>query len=321
VVLMKLAVFAMDLSVMWSIIALARGRSDFEAVAGLGILIYAWNPLILITVPLGGLADVGVAAAILGAMVARRRGRTWVTTLLLTAATLVKIYAGVGLLLHLVLLARQRGSREARRQTLVSLGLAFVSFAPYWAGWATFRGILKIADLSNKSLTGTVQRVLVEVFRFMGVHAARADAAAVVRWMALPILVLAVTWAVRRAESDHDVWYGTLVVLSLYVLFTPWYLYWYLVAPIALVAVLPRNRFTLPVLAFSGSTLSIVRFAPWLLGQVAQTTMRYGPPIALYRWHLGRDRETRRRTRCRVEHSRPFRIGEPAEAGRFITLV
>ena len=69
VVLMKLAILAMDLSVMASILALSRDRPDPERAAGWGLLLYAWNPLILITVPLGGLADVGIAAAILGAVV------------------------------------------------------------------------------------------------------------------------------------------------------------------------------------------------------------------------------------------------------------
>jgi Glycosyltransferase family 87 len=321
VVFMKLVILAMDLGIIWCIARLARDREDPDGATGLGLLLYAWNPLILITVPLGGLADVAVAAGILGAMVAMRRRRTWMATALLAAATLVKIYAGIALLLYLVLVARRRDRRELRNHTLFAAALAAVTFAPYWAGWRTFRGILNVADLSNKSLTGTIQRVLLEVFRFVGVHAARADAAAVIRWTVFPLLLLATVWAVRRTESEHDVWYGTMVVLSLYVLLTPWYLYWYLVAPIALVAALPRNRFTLPVVAFSGTTFLVLRFAPWVLGQVAQTTIRYGPPLALYRWEGRRNRDLGRRGAWHVEPTEPRRLRDQSEAGRFINLV
>src|SRR5262249_19781692 len=158
------------------------------------------------------------------------------------------VYAAVALLLHLVLLLRRRGRRATAAQGAIAAGAAAIAFAPYWAGWQTFRGILKIADMSNKSLAGTVQRALVYVFRFVGVSAARDDAAAVIRWVTFPLLLGAVLWAVLRLESEEDVWTGTLAVLAAYVLVTPWYLPWYLVAPLALVAVLPRNRLTVPLL-------------------------------------------------------------------------
>lgn len=321
IVLMKTAIFAMDLSIMWSILRLARDRRDPEHAAGWGLLVYAWNPLVLITVPLGGLVDVGVAAAILGAMVARRNGRTWLATALLAAATLVKVYAGVALLLHLVLMLRQGGARKARAHAAGAAALAALTFAPYWAGWQTFRGLLNIVDRSNKSLTGTLQKLLGSMFRLMGVSAALDDAAAVVRWFVFAALAGVVVWAIRRVHTEHDLWYGTLVVLSMYVLLSPWYLYWYLVTPIALVAALPRNRFTFPVLAFGGTTFATIQFPPWLLGQVTQTTLRYGPPIALYL----RDRRLERRERGlpvhHFEETEPLRVVVGAEAGRFATLV
>jgi hypothetical protein len=134
-----------------------------------------------------------------------------------------------------------------------------------------------------------------------------------------PLLLLAAIWAIRRTETEHDVWYGTLVVLSLYVLVTPWYLYWYLVAPMALAAALPRNRFTIPLLVFSGTTLITARFPPWLLGEVVQADLRYGPPIATYFWIRNRDQA---RTLHRGgPQDAPDKSGVRAEAGRFVTLV
>ncbi|HYT30182.1 MAG TPA: hypothetical protein VEN82_05355, partial [Actinomycetota bacterium] len=79
---LKVVVLAMDLAVMRLVVTVAREHGG-EGAAGFGLLAYAWNPLILITVPLGGLADVALAAGILGAMLARRRGRPALATVLL----------------------------------------------------------------------------------------------------------------------------------------------------------------------------------------------------------------------------------------------
>jgi hypothetical protein len=319
VVYMKLAVFAMDLAIIWSILTLSKDRPDPKAAAGWGLLAYAWNPLILMAVPLGGLADVAIASGIVGAIVARRRGKTWLTTVLLTAAALVKIYAGVALLLHLVLLFRSR-RKEAWLHGALATAVTAITFAPYWAGLQTFRGILKIADHSNKSLTGTIQRVLVMIFRFIGVSAARDDAAAVVRWFIFPILLLAVLWAVARVESERDVWFGTLALLTLYVLITPWYLYWYLVTPVALIAVLPRNRLTAPILTFTGTTFVVIQFPPWLAGMVVQAVARYTPPLLVYRHEMRKDRARRSGSTAGGGRMVPYRVGS-AELGRFVPLV
>src|SRR5207249_2008949 len=123
--------------------ALSRGRSDPEGAAGWGLLAFAWNPLVLITIPLAGSADVGIVAAFLGAMLARRRGRNTLATVLLTLAALVKVYAVIGLVLHLVLLMRERGGRRAAAHAVGAAGLATAAFAPYWAGLATFRGLIE----------------------------------------------------------------------------------------------------------------------------------------------------------------------------------
>src|SRR5438552_11314820 len=116
-VLFKLVVLALDLSVMALIATAAKGRSDPGQAAGFGLLAFAWNPLVLITVPLAGSADVALAAAIVGAILARRRGRTGLATVLLTLGALVKIYGVIGIVLHLVLVYRERGARAGLKHT------------------------------------------------------------------------------------------------------------------------------------------------------------------------------------------------------------
>ena len=54
---------------------------------------------------------------------------------------------------------------------------------------------------------------------------------------------------------------------------------WYIVAPVALVAALPRNRLTTPILVFSGSSLIVLHYHPVLLNWTVQTALRYGLPL------------------------------------------
>lgn len=288
-VLYKLVVLAVDVAVVWLIIEAWRGRGDTGGRegqgAGWGVLAYAWNPLILIAVPLGGLVDVVVAACLLGAYVARRRGRTGLATVLLSVAALIKVYAIIGLVLHVVLLWRERGARSAVRHGAIFAGMATVLSIPYWAGLDTFKGLFHVADLSNKSLAGTLQRLLAPLLRLAGSNAPVDSAGAVMRWVGIGLLAWAVIWAVRRVRTEADLWPAVLLVLGVYFMVTPWFLFWYLLTPIALVAAMPRTRFTQPALVFSGTSMITAAFPPWLLGQVVQAIARYAAPIVIFARH------------------------------------
>jgi hypothetical protein len=278
-VALKLVILAFDLAVMAMIVVAVRDRGeDRSGGAGWGILAYAWNPLVLLTVPLAGANDVAMAAGFLGAYLARRRGRMWLATLLLTLAALVKAYAAIGLLLHLVLLARERGGRETARQGALAAAVAAVAYAPYWAGWATFRGLLNIAEMTNLSLSGMTARLLSSPLEALGAPASGTIELAL-RILGVSLLLAAVLWAVRRTRDEASMWYGVVFVLLAYLFVTPWFFYWYIVAPLALVAALPRSRLTTPVLVFSGSSLIVLHFHPVLLNWTVQTALRYGLPL------------------------------------------
>jgi hypothetical protein len=277
-VALKLVILALDLGVMAMIVTAARGRPADENGGGWGILAYAWNPLVLICVPLAGANDVALAAGFLGAYLARRRGRMWLTTLLLTLTALVKAYAAIGLILHLVLLARERGGREAARHGALAAAVAVVAYAPYWAGWATFRGLLNIAEMTNLSLAGMTARLIGSPLEALGIPASGPIELAL-RVVGAALLIAAVVWAIRRTRDEGSLWYGVLFVVLAYLFVTPWFFYWYIVAPLALVAALPRNRLTTPVLVFSGSSLIVLHFHPVLLNWTVQTALRYGLPL------------------------------------------
>ena len=55
-------------------------------------------------------------------------------------------------------------------------------YAPYWSGLRTFHGVLSIADRTNRSLTGTLQRLLGPVLRALGVGTPDQTAGTVVRY-------------------------------------------------------------------------------------------------------------------------------------------
>jgi hypothetical protein len=287
-VTLKLVVLALDVAVMAAIVSIAKDRPDPQRAAGWGLLAFAWNPLVLISVPLAGSADVAVAAGFALAFLAHRRGRPWLATVLLTFAALVKVYAVIAIVLYVALLVRQRGGRRAAGHAALATGLAVAAYAPYWAGFSTFRGLAAAAGIVNTSLTATVQRVVFAyILHVAGIHWWYTGGEVLARVLAGIALLWAVVWAIRQARDEERMWRGALVVLTAYVVLTPWFLYWYLLTPLVLVALLPRNRLTYPLLTFSATSLVMV-FLPWPPAfWILESLLRYGPPFAVYvlqRW-------------------------------------
>jgi hypothetical protein len=288
---LKAVVLALDLAVVALVLAAARRRPDPQGAAGWGVLAYAWNPLVLLSVPLAGSADVALAAALVAAYLARRQDRPALATGLLTAGALVKAYGLVALGLHLVLLARERGWRRAAGHAAAAGGLGALAYWPYWAGLETFRGLERAAALSdNVTLTGVLQRAIRPVIAVLSPGSGHVAAEALVRGASLLALAAVAVWAVRRARDERSLWVGTLAVLLASLYLTQWFMYWYLVAPVALVAILPANRMTAPVLAFSGSALAWVHFSPRPLSWAVQVLVRYAPPLLALRASARRGR-------------------------------
>ncbi|HEY3210536.1 MAG TPA: glycosyltransferase 87 family protein [Actinomycetota bacterium] len=309
---LKLAVLLLDAAIVWLILALAKDRPDPTGARGWGVLAYAWNPLVLITVPLAGSADVAVAAGLLGAILARRRGRSGIATLLLVLASLVKVYAVVGLVLHLVLLMRERGARRAAGHAGAAIGLAAISFAPYWAGLATFRGLLNMARMRNQSLMGSLERVVIRpLLSGLGYSTPTRGSQLAGRTIAGLLVATALVWAIRKVRDEDSLWFGVLGVLTAYMLLSPWFLYWYILGPLALVAVLPRNRLTYPILIFSGTALISVYLSPIRLLLTVQSLVRYGPPILVFGM-LGWLRRAGARDRTRMPLPVPKPVSAPA---------
>jgi Glycosyltransferase family 87 len=281
---LKLVILALDLTVMGLLLSQARHGKEGADAAGLGLLMFAWNPLVLISVPLAGSADVAVAAAFIGAVLARRRGRTGLATFLLAVAPLIKVYAIIGLVLHLVLVARERGRREVTKHVLMASFVTIAAYAYYWAGPRTFLGLWKAVGFSNGTLVGLVQRVVGLGLGQLGLWDRPAQQALIVglRVIGLGLLALAALWAIRKVRDEESYWQATLVVFAAYFYLSPWFLYWYLIGPLALVSILPRNRMTDPLLVFSATSLATIGFRPGIVARTVQTLVRYTPPVAVY---------------------------------------
>jgi hypothetical protein len=90
------------------------------------------------------------------------------------------------------------------------------------------------------------------------------------------------------------------LLFGAYVLLAPWYLYWHLIALLALASVLTDAAILNGTLTFSCTSLFVgTGGATWGLG--VQAAIRYVPPLVAA-WR-GRSSQLRRR---RAEPSRPF---------------
>lgn len=273
----KLLVLALDLAVMGLLLAVARDR---DSDGGFRLLAWAFNPLVLMAVPVEGHPDVAIGAAFLGAVMLRGRGRVGWATALLVVAAMVKAYAGVALLLHLVLLARERGPRTAIRHGAAAAVLTAALYAPFFHGLDTFRGLGGVAGRLGTSLTGTLARLITLEGPGASPDPGPGGAAILALGAAFAAVVLVVL--VQRLRSDEELWSAVTLGLGAYFLATPWFFFWHLLPLVAVACALPRDRTSPAVLVASASVLVAVRLPAYHVGLALQAALRYLPPLLVY---------------------------------------
>jgi hypothetical protein len=283
---MKALVLGLDLAVMGLIVALGRqegsraGASPSPQSGGLGLMAWALNPLVLVAVPVEAHADIAIGAAFVGAALARRMGRSWAATLLLALAALVKAYAAIGLLFHLVLLLRERGTRIAGAHAAGAAALAVALYAPYFGGIDTFAGAGEVAGRFGTSLTGTLFRLI--TWSGPGIPADPGIAGTVILVAGAATVAVAVARLGWNLRDSRRLWPAVTLGLAAYFLATPWFFPWHLVPLIALAGAFPDERASPAVLTAGASTLVAFRFPAYELGLVLQAGARYLPPIVVY---------------------------------------
>lgn len=267
-VLMKVAVLALGVA---STLGLARASRDRGRSPGRDVLLFLWNPLVVVAVSLGGHADVAVAAAVAWALVADRRGHPLVSTLLLTAAWLVKAYAVVVLVVYLLALARRRFP-TALRATAMAAAATMLAWLPFWQGLSTLEGLAEISGRASASLGGGVQMLLAGP---LGAD----TASAIVRLLGVAVVGAVILVLARRDGSAQDPWPTAAAAFLAYLVVTPWFLYWHLVGPLALAILAGSPAIRAAALTFSGTAMLTASFGGNAAGRLLQTSLRYGIPV------------------------------------------
>jgi len=268
--LFKLVAVASSLAVavvIWLILDRVRPQDR-----DLGTLAYLWNPAVLVEVAGEGHNDSVMALLILGAALLVLMRRVVAAALSMTAAVLTKY---VPLLLVPLLLGHLWRSAEDKRSMLwrIAAGavggaaMAGILFAPYWAGWQTLGGV----GLSGRAgHTGSTQTVLVEVLSRV---ISEQTALLVVSVSATATVVLAAVVIAARVTTPTDLLRGSAVLMVVYILLAPAYWPWYVVLPVALLALVPRGILLVLLVAMSlGSRLVAPLNSLYVDGVIGRST-------------------------------------------------
>jgi len=227
---------------------------------------------VIVSLPLGGHADVAVVAAVLWAIVANRRERPLLAAVILTAASLIKLYAGIVLFVYLIALERRHAATAIRAGAAAVVGTV-LAWLPFWDGPSTLSGLAEVGGRASASLGGQIQLALAgpldgDTARLLVRLASIATLAAVVLIMA------------RRPGFAEDPWPAAAAAFLAYIAVTPWFLYWHLTGPLALAMVAGSPAVRAAALTFSGTSMLTASFGGTAWGRVVQTSLRYGLPIA-----------------------------------------
>ena len=283
----------------------ARARPGQEALA---VVLFAWNPFVVLRVVGNGHNDLVMMALALAAIERAQVRNWWLAFLALACSVLVK-YASVLIAPSLLLFAWQHaGATPGRRLRALTgplslAGLTSIAiFVPFWEGLATFD---TVRGEAGRMITSTPLYLHVLL---KGSPASGSEAIGVVtaplRLMFLGLAV-ALTWQARRDEdrlisSTFSLFFLYLLIAAAW--FRPWYFLW----PVALASLRPRSWLAMVLIAitFSGAFPDLVEqfrwHWSWLDSYTKQTAapilLAFVPPallwlagVAVFRsWHLGR---------------------------------
>ena len=223
-------------------VALTAERLRPGAGAGAAVL-FGWNPVVQIHLAADGHNDAVMLCLLAWGVVAVISRRPALGLALVGAAALVKPVAALAALALGVWLLRRRAWRAVATGISITLALAVLLIAPYWAGPAIFRAMLDEGQYFTGTLASLAVRALMPA---IGGDPARLLIGGTVR-VAL-LLALGVMLS-RDGRSQTRLirvltWSHALPVTVLCAWYQPWYATW----PLLFAAMLPRDR-TLRALA------------------------------------------------------------------------
>lgn len=247
-----------------------------------GVVLFAWNPLVIYEVAGNGHNDTLMVFFILLGFYWLVRGRLSLAVLAQTAGALVKFIPAllvpimiVGALQHL------KGWRaRIRYLTGTAVGCALMiigAFAPFWRGGDVL-GIERRKELFTTSLP-----TLIQVTFQPRLGESAADTLAV--RVALVLLALWAAWQVYRLWRSHDreapVRAGLSILLFYLLVSCLWFQAWYVIWPLALAALLPAGT-----LAYGSLLLSFAAMGKMPIFDYILAPNGVLPPLAWREWRL-----------------------------------
>jgi hypothetical protein len=234
--------------------------------AARGVLLFAWNPLVLYVTAGNGHNDALLAFWIVLGFVCLARGRPVLAALAITAGALTKFVPALLLPVVAVAALKPLTGWRARGRSLLVTGvacclLAAGFYAPFWRGGDPL-GVGRRSGLFTTSLPSLVRWTLDPS---LGPGASQALAvgmalAALAGWLAWQLLVL---W--RSHEETAPVSVG-LSVLTFYLLVScPWVQPWYALWLVALAPLAPDGALQRGSLLVSCAFLFKMPFLDWLI--------------------------------------------------------
>jgi alpha-1,6-mannosyltransferase len=220
-----------------------------------GTVAYLWSPAVLVEVAGEGHNDAIMTLLAIGTVLLVLRRQVVGGALTMTAAALTKyvpVLLGVVLLRYLWHGAEDQRSMLARL-TVGALTGAFVAialYAPYWDGRQTFSAL----GLSGRAgHTGSTQTVLAELLSRL---VSEQSALRAVSVAAAGTVILAAGLIAVRVRTPIDLLRGSAVLMVIYSLLSPAFWPWYVILPIAFLALWPHGIFLVLLVAMSfGSRL------------------------------------------------------------------
>lgn len=258
-----------------------------------GVLLLAWNPLILYETLGQGHNDVGMLFCILGCVGCLACGHHTLAVLALVTGALFKfipllLFPAAGLISLRALPGTKARLRFAAVTACAAAILILLAYAPFWHGVETL-GIERRRGLFTTSLPA-VARALLEG------PLGEEHAASVVSLAAVVITVLFALWQGVRASRDPS-WQSfvqaAFAILMFYLLFTClWFQQWYLVWPLGMIPLLPTGHLVWLGVSFGFVVLSKpLIFEPlWLWPHPnpdrSWLELRLGPAVLALPWLL-----------------------------------
>jgi len=230
-----------------------------------GVMLYAWNPLVILMSVGGGHNDIMMMTLALLALLFLQRGRRGLFYLALSLSVMVKFVTGILLVAYLIYLMSRRQSlgkrlREAAVLVGVFLAVTAACYAPLWCGASTFKYLVQNSGLHNLFSPGGLLAALLEAvlrYLFWVPRGAAYLAGNIGSRLLLAPIFLVVLWKKPRGVcSELEMGECFFAVIMAYILtvnfFNPWYMVW----AFALLPLRPWDRVSWAALL--GGNLSVM---------------------------------------------------------------